>query len=134
MTAIFMGIILRWNDVDTPYKKEKTGKMWHAYSLILRLAILVLFIPALTDYNIITIAYILSIYIWVIWVLYDAACNLIRPFWAIKGSLINRIFYSGSVDSGTTSIIDRTFGDILPWAKMIYTVLVAVFTVFTLTL
>lgn len=130
LLGVWMGLILRWNDVQNYAKKNRAGRQWHAVGFVTRIAAMLVMFPFILTCPIHEIILYLSIYLWLSWVLYDALCNLLRPYYSVPGNLLQRFFYSGSKKSGTTSFIDRTFSDYLPFMKMGYTLLVICYTLF----
>ena len=129
--AAFMGMVLRWRLHPDPVKSNRAGYIWHGIAALIRLGIPVLFIPVyfVVDWHIMT-AFLIA-FVWMNWVGWDAMCNLLRP---LEGSFFQRFFYSGTVKSGTTSLIDRLFGEYLPFIKMSYTVVAIIGIIMLLTL
>ena len=94
--AIFMSMILRWND-ETGVEKEKWSKAWHGWSTLLRLGAVVLWVPFFWQDYLIAIL-LMSVFLNLSWTLYDGICNWFRKlsFW-----------YIGSTSSGTGSWWDK---------------------------
>jgi len=94
--AVFMGMILRWND-ESGQPKKKWSKVWHGWSLILRIGVVVLWFPYLWGDWLLMIL-IALIFFNLSWTFYDGICNWFRKlsFW-----------YIGSHSSGTGSWWDK---------------------------
>jgi hypothetical protein len=127
MFAVWNGMILAWHEAPT----IKKGTMWHGFGFLIRVALLALLIPYIWQWQMADYVLYLSLWLWMAWVGYDATINLLRR---VPGNLFQRFFYSGSKQSGTTSVIDKMIGDYLPMIKLTYTVLTIIYAVFYLTI
>ena len=94
--AIFMGMILRWND-EKGDAKVRWGKAWHGWSSILRFGVIILWIPYFWI-EIYSATLLFLIFSNLSWAFYDGICNWFRnlSFW-----------YIGSASSGTGSWWDK---------------------------
>jgi len=129
--SLFMGMVLRWHLHPDPVKKQRAGYLWHGIAALIRIGVPILFIPVyfVVDWHILT-AFLLG-FVWLNWVWWDAICNLSRP---LEGNFFQRFFYSGTVSSGTTSIIDRLLGQYLPFIKMAFTIITIIGIIMLLTI
>ena len=126
MMGVYNGVFLRWHENPS----QKNGIMFHSYGFLVRIALLLLLAPGFGIWDVMQWALYLSVWAWVAWIGYDALINLWRN---VPGNILQKIFYSGSKESGTTSIIDKYLGKYLPIIKMIYTGLEIVFIVLYIT-
>jgi len=121
--AVFMGLILRWNDAKG-VQKTKVGKLWHGWALLVKVGIPVLWLPTYFVLPVTTWAIVGIAFLWFSWVGWDAILNLLRL--SLEGNFLQRFFYSGNKKTGTTSVIELLVGEYLPFIKMAFTIVVLI--------
>jgi len=129
--AIFMGLILRWNDAKGE-QRTKVGKLWHGWAALVKVGIPVLWLPTYFALDLNTWLLVGISFIWFNWVGWDGILNMCRL--TLDGNWLQRFFYSGSKSTGTTSIIEIKLGEYLPFIKMSYTVAAIIGIIMLLTL
>jgi len=107
--AIFMGLILRWNDAKGE-QRTKIGKLWHGQATLVKIGIPVLWLPTYFILSIQIWGIIGIAFIWFNWVGWDGVLNMCRL--SLTGNWFKRWFYSGSIKTGSTSLLERWSGSI----------------------